>query len=156
MTVNTVDTRAALEFLGRVRELRRMIESKERRIETLRELATGTTAKVSDMPRSDSPNLQRMEAAICKAADLEREIPGDRAAMECARDEITAAICELADYREQQVLFHRYVECLRWPDVAVACGCHIRTAHRYHNDGVVNMAGIVEKKLSLRGHHDNT
>ena len=38
------------EFLGRVRKLRNGIENKMLRIETLRDMATSTTAAVSDMP----------------------------------------------------------------------------------------------------------
>ena len=98
------------EFLGRVRKLRNGIENKMLRIETLRDMATSTTAAVSDMPRSDSPNLQRMETVLCKVADLESEIAQDRAAMETAKAEITAALSELEDYREQQALYGRYVE----------------------------------------------
>lgn len=67
-----------MEFLGRVRKLRNGIENKMRRIETLQDMATSTTAAVSDMPRSDSPNLQRMETVLCKVADYHTEKAIDR------------------------------------------------------------------------------
>ena len=156
MANNTMAMEAAREFLGQVCVLRDSIENKKLRIEALRDMAMSTTAKVSDMPRSDSPNLQRMEAMLCKAADLEREIVADQAAMESAREEVTAAVCDLPDYREQQVLFHRYVECLTWAAVSVECGCHVRTAHRYHDSGVEHMAEILWKKLSPQNHPNNT
>ena len=43
----------------------------------LRENATNGTAALSDMPRPDSPNIQRMEETICKIVDLEHEINAD-------------------------------------------------------------------------------
>lgn len=43
----------------------------------LRENVTNCTATLSDMPKPDSPNKQRMEETICKIVDLEREINAD-------------------------------------------------------------------------------
>lgn len=135
------------EFLGRVRKLRNGIENKMLRIETLRDMATSTTAAVSDMPRSDSPNLQRMETVLCKVADLEREIAQDRAAMETAKAEITAALSELEDYREQQALYGRYVECNAWAAIAKDCGFHIRTVQRQHDAGIEHLAVLMEGRM---------
>ncbi len=135
------------EFLGRVRKLRNGIENKMLRIETLRDMATSTTAAVSDMPRSDSPNLQRMETVLCKVADLESEIAQDRAAMETAKAEITAALSELEDYREQQALYGRYVECNAWAAIAKNCGFHIRTVQRQHDAGIEHLAVLMEGRL---------
>ena len=134
-------------FLGRVRKLRNGIENKMLRIETLRDMATSTTAAVSDMPRSDSPNLQRMETVLCKVADLESEIAQDRAAMETAKAEITAALSELEDYREQQALYGRYVECNAWAAIAKDCGFHIRTVQRQHDAGIEHLAVLLEGRL---------
>ena len=135
------------EFLGRVRKLRNGIENKMLRIETLRDMATSTTAAVSDMPRSDSPNLQRMETVLCKVADLESEIAQDRAAMETAKAEITAALSELEDYREQQALYGRYVECNAWAAIAKDSGFHIRTVQRQHDAGIEHLAVLMEGRL---------
>ena len=135
------------EFLGRVRKLRNGIENKMLRIETLRDMATSTTAAVSDMPRSDSPNLQRMGTVLCKVADLESEITQDRAAMETAKAEITVALSELEDYREQQALYGRYVECNAWAAIAKDCGFHIRTVQRQHDAGIEHLAVLLEGRL---------
>ena len=135
------------EFLGRVRKLRNGIENKMLRIETLRDMATSTTAAVSDMPRSDSPNLQRMETVLCKVADLESEIAQDRAAMETAKAEITAALSELEDYQEQQALYGWYVECNAWAAIAKDCGFHIRTVQRQHDAGIEHRAVLMEGRL---------
>ena len=146
MAVDTVRMEVAREFLDRVRELQRTIDSKGQRIETLRDMATSTTGRMSDMPRSDSPDLQRMETALCKAADLEIEIAEDLAALEKAKEEITAAICELGDYREQQVLFARYVECQSWAAIACECGYHYRTIMKQHRAGLAHLAAQMAEK----------
>ena len=140
MEANTVGIEAAREFLERVRVLRRGIKRKQGKIRFLREMATSTTATISDMPRSDSPNLQRMETVLCKAADLERELAEDKATLAAVKEEITEAICDLDEYKEQQALFGRYVECKEWEDIAKACGYHKRTVQRHHDAGVEHLA----------------
>ena len=146
MEDNTVAVDLAREFLDRVRELRRAIENKMRRWETLREMADSTTGRMSDMPRNDSPDLQRMETALCKAADLQIEIAGDRAAMAKAKEEITNAICALDDFREQQVLYGRYVECQSWAAIASECGYHRRTIMKQHRAGLAHLAARMTEK----------
>ena len=151
MEANTVAMEAAREFLGRARELRREIENKQRRIQTLRDMATSTTGKMSDMPRSDSPNLQRMETVLLKAADLEMEVAGDMARLDEIKQEITAAIGELTDYREQEVLYYRYVECKPWAAIATECGYHRRTIMKRHEDGIAHVAVALEKTGHIKG-----
>ncbi len=148
MGANTVAMEAAREFLGRVHRLRNRIENKELRIETLRGMAMSTTGQITDMPRSDSPDLQRMETALCKAADLEQEIVRDREELEVARSEVAAALCELDDYREQQVLHDRYVECKTWAAISMDSGYHVRTLQRRHNTGVEHLAAIMARGVN--------
>ena len=140
MEAKTVGIGGTREFLERVRVLRRGIKRKQGKMRFLREMATSTTATISDMPSSDSPNLQRMETVLCKAADLERELAEDKATLAAVKEEITEAICDLDEYKEQQALFGRYVECKEWEDIAKACGYHKRTVQRYHDAGVEHLA----------------
>ena len=142
MEANTVAMEAAREFLGRARALRREIENKKRRILTLREMATSTTGTMSDMPRSDSPNLQRMETVLLKAADLETEVAGDMARLDEIKQEITEAISELTEYREQEVLYYRYVECMSWPGIMAECGFGRRTILRRNQEGIEHLAAM--------------
>ena len=51
----------------------------------LLEMAASATMRISDMPRADSPNLQRMESLVCKGADLEQEVLAEVVALEAAR-----------------------------------------------------------------------
>ena len=87
MEAKTVGIEGTREFLERVRVLRRGIKRKQGKIRFLREMATSTTATIPDMPRSDSPNLQRMETVLCKAADLERELAEDKATLAAVKEE---------------------------------------------------------------------
>lgn len=146
---------AAREFLGRARALRREIENKERQIQALRDMATSTTGTMSDMSRSDSPNLQRMETVLLKAADLETEVAEDMARLDEIKQEITVAIVELTDYREQEILHCRYVACMAWDAIASEYGYHRRTVMKRHEKGIEHMAAKLEKRAH-RGHIKGT
>lgn len=153
MEANTVAMEAAREFLGRARELRREIENKQRRIQTLRDMATSATGTMSDMPRSDSPNLQRMETVLLKAADLEMEVAGDMARLDEIKQEITAAVCEMPDYREQQALYFRYVDCLPWAEISTQTGFHRRTLMKWHESGMVHFGAMMHEKTFTSNAH---
>ena len=63
-----------------------------------------------------------------------------------AKEEITAAICGLDDFREQQVLFGRYVECQSWAAIACECGYHRRTIMKQHRAGLAHLAARMAEK----------
>ncbi len=140
MEATTAEMELTRQFLKRARVLEREIARKKCRMQTLRDMATSTTAAISDMPRSDSPNLQRMETILCKAADLESEIEKDRMRLDVIKAEITEAISGLEDFREQQVLYDRYVGDKAWSDIAAECGYARVTVLRYHQSGVAHLA----------------
>lgn len=144
MDAKIVAMKAAQEFLGRALTLQREIENKKRRIQMLRDMATSTTGTMSDMPRSDSPNLQRMETVLCKAADLEFEVDVDKARLDLLKADITEVLSDLEDFREQQVLYARYVAGMEWNSIATECGCARATAIRHHHSGLSHIAEIMK------------
>ena len=58
----------ARSYLSRTHRVDRRIEAKRAQVAVLRDLSTSATAQFSDMPRSDSPSLRRMETLVCKIA----------------------------------------------------------------------------------------
>ena len=58
----------ARSYLSRTQRVDRRIEAKRAQVAVLRDLSTSGTAQLSDMPRSDSPSLRRMETLVCKIA----------------------------------------------------------------------------------------
>jgi len=58
---------------------------KREQITALRDMATSATMRISDMPRADSPNLQRMETLVFKVADLEEEVLAEVVTHEATR-----------------------------------------------------------------------
>ena len=97
------ETRARA-FLSRLRRQSHRLNLKRGQVQALHDLATSATAQISDMPRSDSPNLQRLETLVCKIADLEAEIQQESVELEAVRLETALMICRLHDPVYQRLL----------------------------------------------------
>lgn len=136
----------AKEYLRSARDLSAEISGKKRRLEIYRSLSGNASLKLSDMPRSASPNLQSMEDSIIRVLDLEAELTEDAARLEALKKELRSVISEividddvirrrqtsLANFR--LVLELRYVDCLGWTDIAFQMGYTVRHVQRMHGD----------------------
>lgn len=114
MTGQMNEESRAKEFLGRVGRIERRLKWKKSQLESLRDLASGCSAQISDMPRSDSPNLQRLETLVCKIADLDAAIKQDEAALADAKIELALLICRVPNENQQLVLTERYMHGKSW------------------------------------------
>ncbi len=128
----------AKEYLWQVRFIDKRIDSKLALVNRLRDIATRVTTTFSDMPRSDSPNLQSMEDTICKIVDLENEISYDIDRLVDLRREVDKAISELSNPDEQLVLTYRYIDYRTWEQIAVALNLSVRHVARLHGRALLN------------------
>ena len=103
------------EFLQQIRSADRLIDSKLKQLECLRDETTRTSSMISDMPRSDSPNLQRMESTIVKLLDLEAEINADIDRLVDMKRVARDAINALSNADQRLVLELRYLCYKTWP-----------------------------------------
>ena len=145
----------AKEYLRQIRSVDKRIKNKLEMVEQLRDTATNATATLSDMPRSDSPNLQRMEDTICKIVDLENEISEEINRLVALKRETQAAIDALPSFDEQMVLELRYLCCKSWPEIMTELGYSETTVYRMHNQAlekfvVPENSGVnaIERELS--------
>ncbi len=112
----------AKAFLERVREEERKVSGLEMRIENLRMLLTGRTMQLSDLPRGDSPDQQRMQTVFAEIDTLEREKAQAEAEAEAIRIEVGRMICRVSDPSAQKVLMMHYLENMQWIDIAGKIG----------------------------------
>ena len=94
----------AKEYLSQAMYIDQRINSKLEQVMTLRETATKATATLTDMPRSDSPNLQSMENTIVKIVDLENEINRDIDRLVDLKAEVRQLIAALENPEQQLIL----------------------------------------------------
>ena len=123
---------SAKEFLKQARHIDQRINSKLEQVQSLRELATKATATLSDMPRSSTPNIYRMEDVICKMTDLESEINADIDELINTKHEVMAVIKMVERPEYQSLLELKYLCMKTWEEVAAELGYDYRQITRMH------------------------
>ena len=139
----------AKEYLSQVMYIDQRINSKLEQVTRLRENVTNCTATLSDMPRPDSPNKQRMEETICKIVDLEREINADIDRLVDLKAEARKAINAVSDPVQQLILELRYLCYKPWLEIAETIGYSEATVYRLHGEASKNIA--VPEKFTFNG-----
>ena len=139
----------AKEYLSQAMYIDQRINSKLEQVTRLRENVTNCTAAMSDMPRPDSPNKQRMEETICKIVDLEREINADIDRLVDLKAEARKAINAVSDPVQQLILELRYLCYKPWLEIAETIGYSEATVYRLHGEALKNIA--VPEKFTFNG-----
>ena len=122
----------AKEYLSQAYRLDQRINSKLEQVLALRELATKATSTLSDMPRSDSPNLCRMESIIVKMIDLGDELNGDIDTLVDLKREMRLVINAVESPEYKTLLELRYLCFKPWEQIAVDMGYSIQHLYRIH------------------------
>ena len=139
----------AKEYLSQAMYIDQRINSKLEQVTRLRENVTNCTAALSDMPRPDSPNKQRMEETICKIVDLEQEINADIDRLVDLKAEARKAINAVSDPVQQLILELRYLCYKPWLEIAETIGYSEATVYRLHGEALKNIA--VPEKFTFNG-----
>ena len=130
---------SAKEYLSQAMYIDQRINSKLEQVMTLRETATKATATLSDMPRSDSPNLQSMENTIVKIVDLENEINRDIDRLVDLKAEVRQLIAALENPEQQLILELRYLCFKQWSTIMEEMGISETSVYRIHGEALKNI-----------------
>ena len=128
----------AKEFLEQVRYVDRAIDSKLEQVERLRSESTRATSLVSGMPRSSSPNLQRLEDTIIKIIDLEHEINRDIDRLVDLKKAARESINAMPNPDERLILALRYLCYKTWGEIAEEMGFGESNVYRLHGLALIN------------------
>ncbi len=132
----------AKEYLSQAYRIDRRINSKIEQVQSLRDLAAKATATLSDMPRSASPNVHRMEDVITKMVDLESEINVDLTRLINLKHEIVTVVKCVESPELQTLLELRYLCFMTWEQIAVELHFDLRWVHRLHNRALNEVEAI--------------
>ena len=130
---------SAKEYLSQAMYIDQRINSKLEQVMTLRDTATKATATLSDMPRSDSPNLQSMENTIVKIVDLENEINRDIDRLVDLKAEVRQLIAALENPEQQLILELRYLCFKQWSAIMEEMGISETSVYRIHGEALKNI-----------------
>lgn len=125
--------RKAKSYLSQAYRIDSRINSKIEQVASLRDLATKATSTLSDMQRSASPNLNRMEDVILKMITLEQEINADIDALVDLKQDIMHLIKRVQNPEYQTVLELRYLCFKTWEQIAVDMNYSIHHLYKLHN-----------------------
>ena len=112
----------APDVLLRPRQIRREIERKQMRIETLRRFAEHLTSPLREVRVKSTPDPTRMQALLAEAADEEKQLPLLEAELEQALTAAAITVSTLPDERLVRLMELRYLECCSWEETAAALG----------------------------------
>ncbi len=122
----------AKEYLRQAWNIDQRIKDKLDQVARLKEMATNVTSVISDMPRSATPNPQKMENAVLRLAEMESEIDADIGRLVNLKIEITQTIWRVEDANCRTLLEMRYISFKSWEEIAAAMGITVRWLHRLH------------------------
>ena len=136
----------AKEYLSQAWNIDQRINDKVAHVSQLRDMAMNVSAVISDMPRSPSPNNQRMENIIARLTDTEDEINADIYRLVSLKLEIMNTIWQVTDENAQMVLERRYHRFKSWEDISADMSVSIRWVHKIHAKALDDIEKILEKR----------
>ena len=150
----------AKEYLEQAYRLDQRINSKLAQKESLKCLATKSTAVIRKDPISSGSNDSFMEDTIIKIVDMEREIDREIDQLVDLKREITWVIDQVDNLNLQVLLELRYLCYKRWPEIAEQMHYTESNVYKLHEKALQK----VEENLSRQGRitvallkaHDNT
>lgn len=123
-------TMDAKEYLGQYQLAEAEIEACYEQIAALRDEATRMSAELSDMPGGGE--CRDLDDIVAEMVDLRAELIERIRRANQLRKEICDLIYSLEDERLIRLLHLRYVDCLKWEDVAERIGTDLRYVYRMH------------------------
>ena len=106
------------EVIRRPKDLRKEMERKQTRIDTLRRFAQQLTAPLQDVKIKSSPDPARFQALLAAAADEEQELKTLEEERVQAVTEAVLAFSALPDERMIRIMELRYLEERSWEEIA--------------------------------------
>lgn len=121
-------------FLGRPGEIRKKIKAKkETRLQLLMSLYPGAIRY--DKDKVQTTPQDKMSDIMAQIDDLDHDIEDLKAQLRSSRQQVADMAREL-DPMQERIIILRYVDGLKWDDVARAVHRSVRTVHRIHKETV--------------------
>lgn len=128
------------EWLSRAFYVDRRIKVKLRQIDSLTQLATTASQKLSEMPRCHSGyETSRIEEYATRLADLETEIKLDISALADLKREVIAAIKSVSNPEYELVLEMRYLQMMSWEEINDEMGYGEGYIYKIHRNALGRM-----------------
>ncbi len=125
----------AKEYLSQAKIISARLRSMARNALSLQEALKNVSPKLSDMPRSVTPDIRKMEKLVATKVDLDKRMESDAARLA----EITDTINSLSDPLYSTVLVNRYIACMSWMEIAIDLGLSESYLFILHRDALAEV-----------------
>jgi len=122
----------AKEYLGRMKQLNKMINRKEDRAAALYALALKTTPTMSDTGAMGGGNQEKMASAMDKYIDLKKEINADIARLVDMQNEVYALLWQIKNQDYYEVLEKHYLQYKTFAQIGAEMERSVRWAIELH------------------------
>jgi hypothetical protein len=136
------------EYFSQTLTLNKRIKSKLDHLAVIRELVSKATATMSDMPPCESRDVHKMEEAICRMVDLEKEVDADVERLVNLRLEQVRIISEIEKPLYQLILEQRYLCCHSWDYISEELEYDQRYLLRLNNEALAAAEELMQKRNS--------
>ena len=110
--------REARDYLNRVKEADRKVEILKNREESLRMLATDTSAHLTGMPSGGRKDAQKISSILSEIDRLERKIQtAEEKALEI-RTEVILTVCRIRNPSARSTVMRHFLQGETWTDIA--------------------------------------
>lgn len=141
---NTCAGMTVKEYLLNIKKLKRAIRLKQEEIEELRTLATSITVKTGEEPVQTSGTSDKVGNIVAKIVDLQRDMEDSMIEYLKQRAECVKLLEQMQEVDEREVLYRRYVQDMKWEEVAQAMGysnTHVRGT--LHDTAIINFENLI-------------
>lgn len=151
------DVEAVKARLYEYRDIAKEIDSQSERLERLKSKMYGVGAQaITDMPRTPSPDFDRMAGLIQQKEELEKEIKEAVERQRSEREYLEGVVKHLRRAEERTVIRVRYFDCASWndvvdlmfgdsPDLLEKEDGYLRRVYKIHGQALYGMARYIEE-----------
>lgn len=122
------------EYRAIERRINRLIDEKA----TWNAKATATTSSFSDMPRSGGGS-DKIQTTVEKIIEIEEKLDHEIDALVDLRNRIEAAVEKLEDGRLRDVMRYRYIDGMKWEQIAVEMHYSYMQVCRLHGKALLEI-----------------
>ena len=122
----------AKEYLRQIGVLDAKINRRMKQVEELKALADGRGSLIPGDRVQSSPAGDKMSSAVIKWVDMEVEVTAMIDELVDLKNQIIGEIHQLDDQRYIQILEKRYIDQLKWEEIALSMNMDIRWVYRLH------------------------
>ena len=137
-----------IAWLRRYLDSLRLERELEREVDQMETLATRVTPRLSGMPGggADGQSLPRAVEGIIRA---QQELEAQVNVCKAIRGEVVAALEQITNPRDHEILRRRYILGQKWEQIAVEMNMDERWLRRCHSNAINRMDNLQELQIQI-------